>query len=227
MGERSFRVSKALGGATAVFVIAGLYAAFIYAPREATMGDVQRIFYFHLAAAWMMMLAFGVVFAGSILYLAKKDRKWDIVAASSAEIAVVFSFVVMTTGPIWAKSAWGAWWTWDPRLTSTLVLWIVFIGYLMLRGSITDRSRRASISAVYGIVGFVDVPIVFMSIRWWRTIHPQLFNGIDMQMAPPMILTLMICLVAFSLLYVFFLLQRVRLERMRDEVELLKQELSY
>lgn len=227
MGERSFRVSKALGGATAVFVIAGLYAAFIYAPREATMGDVQRIFYFHLAAAWMMMLAFGVVFAGSILYLAKKDRKWDIVAASSAEIAVVFSFVVMTTGPIWAKSAWGAWWTWDPRLTSTLVLWIVFIGYLMLRGSITDRSRRASISAVYGIVGFVDVPIVFMSIRWWRTIHPQLFNGIDMQMAPTMILTLMICVVAFSLLYVFFLLQRVRLERMRDEVELLKQELSY
>ncbi|MCL5256193.1 MAG: cytochrome c biogenesis protein CcsA [Chloroflexi bacterium] len=227
MGEGSFRISRVLGWATLVFMVAGLYAAFIYAPREVTMGDVQRIFYFHLAAAWLMMLAFGVVFAGSILYLVKKDRKWDIIAAASAEIAVVFSFVVMTTGPIWAKSAWGAWWTWDPRLTSTLVLWIVFIGYLMLRGSITDRSRRASISSVYGIVGFVDVPIVFMSIRWWRTIHPQLFNGLDMQMAPPMILTLMVCLVAFSLLYVFFLLQRIRLETMRDEVELLKQDISY
>jgi heme exporter protein C len=227
MGNKSLTTARVVGYAAMVMVIAALYAAFIYAPKEATLGDVQRIFYFHLAAAWMMMLAFGVVFFGSIMYLVKKQRKWDIWASASAEIAVVFSFVVMTTGPIWAKVSWGAWWTWDPRLTSTLVLWLVFIGYLMLRSSITEPSRRASISSVYGIVGFVDVPIVFMSIRWWRTIHPQLFNGLDMQMAPPMVVTLVIALIAFSLLYVFFLIYRVRLEEMRDEVEMLKQRINY
>ncbi len=217
--------AKVLGVAALVGVIIGLYAAFVYAPTEATMGDVQRIFYFHVASAAAAFLAFFVVFVASIAYLSRRHRGWDNAAAAAAEIGVVFTTVVLVTGPLWAKPAWGTWWTWDPRLTTTLVLWLIYVAYIMLRSTMEDPSRRALVSAVFGIVGFVDVPIVFMSIRWWRSIHPVLIEGGELQMTAEMVLALVVSIVAFTLLFFYLLVERLRLQRCEDEVEHLKAEL--
>lgn len=213
-----------LGPATLVVMAAALYAVFVYVPTEQTMGIVQRIFYFHVPSAWVALLAFFVVFLSGILYLSKRSRRWDIVGLASAEIGVLFCSLALVTGSIWAKPVWGAWWVWwDPRLTTTLVLWFIYVSYLMLRSAVGEGSRRAAFAAVFGIVGFVDVPIVFMSIRWWQTMHPVVFEGGDGGLAPSMLLTLLVSVAAFTLLYGYLLWHRVDLERIRDEVELLRQ----
>ena len=195
--------------------IAALYAVFIYAPVEQKMGIVQKIFYFHVPSAWVSFLAFFVVFLASILYLWKKKEFYDNLAFSSAEIGLVFCTLVLITGPIWAKPVWGTWWTWDPRLTTTLVLWLIYIAYLMLRAY--GGSGGSRYAAVLGIIGFLDVPIVHLSIRWWRTMHPK-----QVSLAPPMLKTLLISLAAFTLIYLYLLLQRYSLERMRDTLDRLK-----
>ncbi len=156
-----------------ISMIAALYAAFLYAPREKTMGDVQRIFYFHVGSWWIAFLAFGVVFGASIAYLATRKRLYDSLALSSAEIGVIFTSIGLITGPLWAKPAWGIYWTWDARLTTALVLWLIYVAYLMLRRYVPEEEKRANLAAVAGIIGFIDVPIVHFSIRWWRTQHPQ------------------------------------------------------
>ncbi|MDA8218365.1 MAG: cytochrome c biogenesis protein CcsA [Dehalococcoidales bacterium] len=225
--DRYVLLSRVLGALAFVALLAGLYAALVYAPREATMGDVQRIFYFHVASAAAAFLAFFVVFVASVAYLVRRDRQLDNVAAASAEVGVVFCTLVLVTGPLWAKPAWGTWWTWDPRLTTTLVLWLIYVAYLMLRGAIEEPARRAAIAAVFGIAGFVDVPIVFMSIRWWRTIHPVIVEGGELQLSPEMVVALVVSLIAFTLLYAYLLLQRVRLQRSEDELAELEADLSY
>jgi heme exporter protein C len=200
---------------TVLAVVAALYMAFIYAPREQEMGEVQRIFYFHVASAWLGMLAFLVVFIFSILYLWKGRQIHDRIAACSGEIGVVFTTIVLTTGPIWGKSAWGVWWTWDPRLTSALVMWIMYVAYLVLRASLPESRKKLQFSAVYAIVAFLDVPIVFFSIRWWRRgMHPP-----AIEMAPQMIHALIVACVAFTLLY--FLLMRIRLnvQHLQDRLD--------
>ncbi len=216
--------SRLLGAGAFVGLLAGLYMALVYAPPEATMGDVQRIFYFHLGSAITAFLAFGVTFVAGLLYLARRERRWDAIAAASAEIGIVFCSLVLVTGPLWAKPAWGTWWTWDPRLTTTLVLWLIYVAYLMLRSAMEDPSRRALVSAVFGTVGFVDVPIVFMSIRWWRTIHPVIVEGGELNLTPPMVLTLIVAIVAFITLYFYLLVERTRLQASEDELERLKAE---
>ncbi|MCL5110470.1 MAG: cytochrome c biogenesis protein CcsA [Chloroflexi bacterium] len=216
--------SRLLGAGAFVGLLAGLYMALVYAPPEATMGDVQRIFYFHLGSAITAFLAFGVTFVAGLLYLARRERRWDAIAAASAEIGIVFCSLVLVTGPLWAKPAWGTWWTWDPRLTTTLVLWLIYVAYLMLRSAMEDPSRRALVSAVFGTVGFVDVPIVFMSIRWWRTIHPVIVEGGELNLTPPMVLTLVVAIVAFITLYFYLLVERTRLQASEDELERLKAE---
>jgi heme exporter protein C len=218
------RVARLLGVLSFFSLLAGLYTALVYAPPEATMGDVQRIFYFHLGSAIAAFLSFAVVFVASLLYLARRSQVWDNVAAASAEIGIVFCSLVMLTGPLWAKPAWGTWWTWDPRLTTTMVLWLIYVAYLMLRSAMEEPGRRALVSAVFGIVGFVDVPIVFMSIRWWRTIHPVIVEGGELNLTPPMVLTLAVALLAFTLLYSYLLVERLRLQRGEDEIERLKAE---
>lgn len=223
--DRYTYAARLLGALAFIGLLAGLYTALVYAPPEATMGDVQRIFYFHLGSAVTAFLAFTVVFVASIAYLARRERFWDNLAAASAEIGIVFCSLVMLTGPLWAKPVWGTWWTWDPRLTTTLVLWLIYVAYLMLRGAMEEPGRRALVSAVFGIVGFVDVPIVFMSIRWWRTIHPVIVEGGALNLTPPMVLTLAVALVAFVLLYAYLLVERLRLQRSEDELERLKAEL--
>jgi heme exporter protein C len=209
-------------------VMAGLYMAFLFAPTEATMGDVQRIFYFHVPAAWVAFLAFLVVFVFSLAYLLQRRNEWDVLAASSAEVGVLFCTLVLVTGPIWAKPAWGVWWTWDARLTLTLVLWLIYVAYLMLRHYMTDPERRATFAAVLGVVGFIDVPLVYFSIRWWRTQHPQpvMAGGEDSGLEPRMLATLLVCLVAFTLLYIVLLRVRVRMIALRDEIDRIQDRLE-
>lgn len=214
--NRNFGVVVALG------MVAALYAAFLYAPTEATMGDVQRIFYFHVPAAWTAFLAFFVVFIASIQWLRTKQPRWDATAVSAAEIGIVFGTIALITGSIWAKPTWGTWWDWDPRLTTTLILWLVYVSYLMLRTAVDNPTRRASLSAVVGIVGFIDVPVVFMSIRWWRTIHPVVVGSSGFEMDGGMVTALLVCVGAFTLLFAYLLQLRVRLETQRDEVHRLR-----
>jgi heme exporter protein C len=221
------RLQRGLLVATLVVGLLALYLAFVYAPKEATMGHVQRIFYFHVGAAWTAFFAFFVVFLGGATYLRTQDRRWDALALSSAEIGVVFTTIALATGSIWAKPAWGAWWTWDPRLTTTTVLWLIYVSYLILRSTIDEPGQRARFAAVVGIVGFVDVPIVFMSIRLWRTIHPVLVNSEGFDMEPEMVYALLAALLACTLLYAYLLLVRTSLERRRLEVEAAKRALGF
>jgi heme exporter protein C len=221
------RLQRALLWATLAVGLVALYLAFVYAPKEATMGDIQRIFYFHVGAAWTAALAFFVVFLGGVAYLRTSDRRWDALALSSAEIGVVFTTIALATGSIWAKPAWGAWWTWDPRLTTTTVLWLIYVSYLILRGAIDEPERRARFAAVVGIVGFVDVPIVFVSIRVWRTIHPVLVKSEGFDMAPEMVHALLAALLAYTLLYAYLLLVRTTLERRRLDLEAAKRALGF
>jgi heme exporter protein C len=217
-----------LGLLAVVSILGALYGALIWAPREAEMGDIQRIFYFHVPSAWIALgPAFTVTFLCSILYLVKKDLLFDRVAASSAEIGVVFTTIALITGPIWARPVWGAYWTWDPRLTTTLVLWFIYVAYLMLRSASAGGHKRARLSAVFGIVGFVDVPIVFMSIRWWRTMHPDVFTGQESGLDPSMRAVLFLALGAFTLLYVYLLTLRVRQEDTATRVERLRHQLYH
>jgi len=215
--------------AFAGILVAG-YLALIYAPpAEGFVGQAepaQRIFYFHVPAAWTGFLAFSVTFVASIAYLWKGGRKWDILAACSAEIGLVFTTMVVVTGPIWAKPTWGVWWTWsDPKLVTAAILWLIYFGYIMLRRMVEDDARRARFSAVLGIIGFVDVPIVFGAARWWgqSVAHPIVVSGGGFDVAPKMLTALMFSLAVFTVMYVVILTLRVRTERLADEVDALKE----
>jgi heme exporter protein C len=222
MSRKSDRWLDVLGLATLVFIVAGLYMAFVYAPTEETMGLVYRIFFFHLGAVAAGFIAIMLVAIAGIAYLRTGARSWDHIAEASAEIGVVFTIIALLMGSIWAKPIWGVWWTWDPRLTSYLILLLIYIAYLMLRASARDDPRVARFSAVFGILGFIDVPIVIVSARYWRSISPVLFQansqGFTFGLTPEMIQTLIVSIIAFILLFFYLLAQRVRLEALRDEI---------
>lgn len=205
-----------------ILILVSILAVFYYAPLEQTMGIVQKIFYFHVASAWTGFLAFGVVFICSILFLWKKKEVFDSLAFCSAEIGVLFTSLVLLTGPMWAKPIWNTYWTWDPRLTTTLILWLIYIGYLLLRNMIASPEKAARISAVYGIIGFVDVPIVYLSIRLWRTLHPEhvmIMGGEKSGLDPRMFQVLMLSLAAFTFLYLTLLLIRVDIEKLSKSID--------
>ena len=223
MGVRnSDRRLDLLGLATLIFIIAGLYMAFLYAPTELNMGLVYRIFFFHLGSVAAGFLGILIVLVAGIAYLKTNSRAWDRVAEAGAELGVVFCTIVLISGSIWARPIWGVWWTWDPRLTSFLILWLIYIGYLMLRASARDDPRVARFSAVFGIVGALDVPIVIMSARLWRSISPVLFQetqqGFTLGLTPEMVQTLFVSITACLLLFFYLLAHRVRLEVLRDEL---------
>jgi len=209
-----------------VMMLGSIYAAFVYAPTERVMGDVQRIFYFHVASAWTGLLAFFGVFLGGGLYLWKKQVKWDHFAYASAELGVFFALIVLITGPIWARPVWNVWWTWDPRLTSTFVLWLIFTAYLMLRSALKNHPSIRTYAAVYGIIGFMDVPIVWMSIRWWRTIHPRVFSAERIDMDPRMWHAVLFCFATFIVLSTLLLRMRMRIENTREQVFILQEHLQ-
>ena len=203
----------------ALLFVAG-YAALFVAPTERSMGVVQRIFYFHVPSAWTAFVAFFIVFIANIAYLTRRRQHWDWLAVSAAEVGLAFCTVVLVTGPLWAKPVWFIWWTWDARLTSTLVLWLLYITYLLLRTLVDDPARRAIVSAVFGIFAFLDVPLVYMSIRWWRTQHPQpvIAGGEGSGLDPLMWRVFLLCWTALLGLMVLLLRQRYRLERARHQL---------
>ena len=220
---RDMTQTLGLLAAVAVFVALGL--VFLWVPAERVMGDVQRIFYFHVASAWNAFLAFLVVFVASIAFLRSGSHRWDTLAYCSAEIGVVFTTITLITGPIWARPIWNTWWSWDPRLTTTLILWFIYLAYLVIRSSAEGSQQQSRLAAVFGIIGFVDVPIVFMSTRWWRSIHPTLIQTDKMNMEPSMVFTMVFSFVSFTILYAFLLSYRVRLETLAERAAALKRDL--
>lgn len=214
----SGRASQTLFVVAGVAILIALYMALVIAPREATMGDVQRIFYWHVATAWVGFLAFFVTFVASIAYLRTGLRKWDIIAVSSVEVGMAYSVIMTITGSLWAKPIWNTWWTWEPRLTSVTIMLLVYASYLLLRRMIDEPARQARFAAVYGIAGFISVPITFMAVRWWRTIHPVIFESEGFNLTSTMLAALIVSVFAFSLLYAALLLLRSRLEHAADGV---------
>jgi heme exporter protein C len=198
----------------------GLYQALVAAPTEMTMGDVQRIFYYHVPSAWTAFLCFFANFAASIVYLAKRSEKADALALATAEVGVVFCTVVLVTGPIWARPVWGIWWTWDARLTSTLVLWLIYVSYLLLR-RYSAAGQNPVLAAALAVFGAVDVVFVYMAIRWFRTQHPQpvIGGGQGSGIDPRMLHALLINWLAFMALAGLVVFLRYRLERLRQQVE--------
>ncbi len=229
------RVGIVLAVASAILVVAALALVFMWALPEVTMKEVQRIFYFHVAVDWVGFLAFFVTLVASVAYLRTHDRRWDILAASSVEIGALFLTMGAVTGSLWARPVWNTWWTWDARLTTVAITWLIYLAYLMLRGAIDDPQRRARFSAVYGIVSFVTVPLTFASIFFMRTIHPALLTASaeaqgKMQFetglaSARMGMTLTFCVVAFTVIYITLLRMRIKLERTADRVAKLQQEL--
>jgi heme exporter protein C len=217
--------SSPIGLATFVLFPISLAAIFLYAPTERMQGNVQRVFYLHLPLAWIAYLAFFVVFATSVLYLWKRAERWDALAHAAAEVGVVFTTLVLLTGSIWARPVWGTWWSWDARLTTTLVLWFIYVGYLMLRSYVPDERQGARYAAVLGILGFLDVPIIHQSVSWWRTLHPEpvvLAPG-GPAMPLSMLQTFGLSMLAFTLLFVWLLQLRFRLEQTRQELRALRE----
>ena len=202
---------------------AALYMALIDAPRERTMGDLQRIFYFHVPVAIAGITAFAVNFVSSIMYVIRKNRYWDNLGVAAAEAGVLFFIMVLVTGSIWAKPVWLVWWTWSPRLTASLILCMLYLAYLLIRKFIEDPERRGLVSAVFGIIAFADAPFVWFSIRWWRDIHPEpmLESG---GLAPAMRPAFLTCLAAFMLLMIYILRRRFFLATIEDDVEELARE---
>jgi heme exporter protein C len=209
----------ALGG---VLMLANLYLIFMVAPTESSMGHVQRVFYLHVPIAIISFLAFLVVFVASVIYLARRGTRWDSLAHSAAEVGVVFVTLALITGAIWARGVWEIWWSWEPRLTTTLILWLIYVGYLMVRAYAPNRSRAAVYSAVVGIIGFVDVPIVYYSVVWWGVLfHPEPMVG---PLAEPNSLNgtmygvLLFSLLTFLILFVYLMLERKALRDAEDQV---------
>ena len=221
---RSASWSKAMGRALetgflpllVVLMVVDLYLIFMWAPTATSEHrfNLYRIIFFHVAIAWVALLGFGVVFVGSVLYLWKRSSVWDGLAQSGAEIGMIFATLVLITGSIWAKGIWDRWWTWEPRLTTMLVLWLIYVSYLMLRGYATNAAQGARFCAVLGIVGFVDGPIVYFAANWWGGLHPEVVAGplaesgsLDSDMR----LVLLFSSLTFTLLFVFLVRERMSL----------------
>ena len=222
---KTSRTSKGyLGGLALMSVLLGLYWGLLQAPPDAYQGEVQRIMYLHLPSILTAYLSYFLVFIGSGMYLWKREKRDDILAHSAAEIGVLFTALTIIEGSIWGRPTWGVWWTWDARLTLTAILLLIHTGYLMLRSLIEDESRAASAAAVLGIIGFLDIPLIHMSVYWWRTLHqpPSIlqpnkapWENVD----PSMLIALIISFVGFLLLYFYLLSLRCRFGEMRCEIK--------
>ena len=209
----------------AVLMVIDVYLIFMVAPTDSVLGNVQRVFYFHVPMAILSFLAFFVVFVASILYLAKRNQKWDRLAHAAGEVGVVFVTLALLTGIIWARPVWGVWWTWDPRLTTTLILWLIYVAYLMIRAYAPNRTQGANYAAVVGIVGFVDVPIVWLSVQWWRSIHPSAVVGPLAEtgaLEPVMQGILLFSLLTFLVLFLYLVVDRMALRGLEDQVRMLR-----
>lgn len=201
------------------------YLVFLHAGIEKEMGLAQKIFYYHVSSAYAMYIGFFFCFVFGIRYLWTRDKRCDIWASCSAEVGLLFATLVLITGPIWAKPVWGAWWVWDAQLTLTLVLWLIFAAYFMLRSQIEDPAQNARFRAVVGIVGFLNVPFIHYATKLWRTHHPEVVRGEKIGLPPDMKTAFFFSLFTFTLLFLALLFKRVSLEKARAELESLKAEL--
>ena len=212
------RLAKILGVGAGMLLAVGLWLGLVQAPPDAVQGEVQRIMYVHVPSILTAYLAFTVVLVASIAYLLRGSRGWDRLAHASAEVGVVFTAVTLVTGSIWGKPIWGVWWTWDARLTGTAVLFLIYVGYLMLRSVVDDRDRAGRYAAVVGILGFFDIIFTHMAVKWFRTLHqPSTLERGSISMV--LLVPLMVNLGAFVLLYAYFLMRRVRLAALEEAVE--------
>jgi heme exporter protein C len=211
----SRRAERTLAVLSGLAVVATLVMALFVTPPDAEQGQVFRLIYLHVPSAWLAYFAFTVVLVASIAYLRTKKTRWDRLGAASAEVGVVFTALTLILGSIWAKPVWGTWWTWDPRLTTTAVLLLIYVGYLAVRRLSDDPRRRATWAAVVGIVGFIDVPIVHLSVVWWRSLHQSpAIARVAPRMAPIMAWTLLLSLAAFTLLFAYMVVLRLRVGRL-------------
>jgi heme exporter protein C len=223
-GKGGRRRRGILGGLTLLSIVVGLYWGLIVAPPDAYQGDTQRIMYLHIPSILIAYLSFFLVFVGSCLYLWKREKRDDILAFSAAEIGVLFTALTIVEGSIWGRPTWGVWWTWDARLTLTAILLLIFVGYLMLRSLVEEESRAASSAAILGIIGFLDIPLIHMSVYWWRTLHqpPSILRPDKApweNVAWPLLIPLLINIVAFLLLLFYLLSLRYRVGEMTEEIK--------
>jgi heme exporter protein C len=211
---------RVLGWAALTTFVGSLVLSLGVAPPDAEQGNVQRLMYVHVPSAWLAYLAFTMVFVASVAYLRTKKIRWDRLAAASAEIGVLFTALTIVLGALWGKPVWGTWWTWDPRLTTTAILLLIYLGYLGVRRLPDSPARRARWAAAVGIVGFVDVPIVHLSVTWWRSLHqqPTVLRPGGPTIAPLMLAALLVAVVAFTLVYSYLLALRLRVGRLEDRV---------
>ena len=230
------RAIRVMNIAAVVAMAIAIGSIFLYAPIEVTMGNVQRLFYFHVGSAWVGALAFGAALIGGVLYLRRGDRRYDNLSSASVEVGLVFLTMAIIGGSFWGKPAWNTWWIWSPRLTLVTVAWLVYAAYFMLRGAIVDRHRRARFAAVYAIFAFLVIILTYVSIRIFRDIHPVVFGGTTEAAAGAseglqefsgldsarMGITLLINVIAFSLLGVAWVLVRIRLQNLMDYADSLK-----
>jgi len=231
--KRLDRATVILNWLAAALVLITLGMIFFFAPTERTMGNVQRIFYFHVGAAWVSSIAFFAALVAGVMYLRRPSRMWDTVALASVEIGLAFTTMTIVSGSVWGRPAWNTWWIWSPRLTSITVMWLVYVAYFMLRGAIEDQERRGRFAAVYVIAGFVTVIITFLSIRFLRDIHPVIIGegsaeaeglqefagGLE---SAKMGITVTMSTITFTVLYLAWLFNRLRLQRLLDEADALK-----
>lgn len=224
------RLLQALNILSVILLAAATVMVFAYAPIERVMGAVQKVFYFHVATAWVGMIGFIIAAIVAIVYLVTKDLKWDAINVAAVEISLVFFFVAIVLGSIWARPTWGLWWTWEPRLTTAAILEMIYLAYLLLRQGIEDPERRARFGAVYTIVGGLSVPLTFVSIRLFRTIHPVIIGGggsEKMNMTGEMVTTMLVNIAVFSVIFVTLFWHRIRLGQFAEKVEQLKLKLTH
>lgn len=202
-----------------ILMMASLCLIFIYAPDVKGTGVEQRIFYFHVPIAIASYLAFLIIFISSILFIRNRDMKWDRLARSSAEIGLIFTTLVLITGPIWAKPAWETWWNWEPRLTTSLILWFIYIAYLMVHSLAMEENRGALFAAVVGIVGFIDVPINYLTIHLWKSTETSVEHPALTSIDASILFILIVCMLAVILLFIVLLIYRVSLGQMETEIE--------
>ena len=220
---------KILDVASIIVLVISTYLALVFAPTEAVMGDVQRVFYFHIGTAWVGLVGFVLAAGTGIAYLVTKEMKWDRLEVAAVEVSTIFFFITIVLGSIWARPAWNTWWTWDPRLTTAAVTELIYIAFFMLRQGIEDPERRARFGAVYAILGGLSAPITFMVIRLFRTIHPIVVGsgqGEKLPLTADMRVAFFFALFAFTVIFIDLMWHRIRLGSLEEKVEQLKLNVS-
>ena len=206
---------------SALLMALTLYLVYMWVPTEQNLGVSQRIFYFHVPLGWIGMVSIMVVAAASILHLVTGKQKWDDLAYSTAEIGIIFASLILITGAIWGKPVWGVWWTWDAKLTTTLVLWFIYVGYLMVRSYGPAGTQGKRFASVIALIGAIDAPIIYKATDWWRSAHPE--RNVPSDLDEQMLLTLLVSVLAFTVLYVYLLMERYSLRRSESDLDELHQ----